>query len=80
MAAAFRSWLAGRRLLIVLDNAANASQVWSLPPATAGCLVIVTSRHHPPGLTIREGARRLTLDVFDQDGGLVLPVSAPRNA
>ncbi|MGW2883618.1 ATP-binding protein [Streptomyces sp. NPDC001233] len=72
MAAAFRSWLAGRRLLIVLDNAASASQVRPLLPATPGCLVIVTSRHRLPGLTIREGARRLTLDVLDQDGSVAL--------
>lgn len=72
MAAAFRSRLAGRRLLIVLDNAASASQVRPLLPATPGCLVIVTSRHRLPGLTIREGARRLTLDVLDQDGSVAL--------
>ncbi|MEU8976634.1 tetratricopeptide repeat protein [Streptomyces monashensis] len=72
MAAAFRSWLAGRRLLIVLDNAASASQVRPLLPATPGCLVIVTSRHRLPGLTIREGAQRLTLDVLDQDGSVAL--------
>jgi hypothetical protein len=38
-----------------------------LLPATPGCLVIVTSRRRLTGLTIREGARRLTLDVLDQD-------------
>ncbi|MFB7914722.1 hypothetical protein [Streptomyces sp. NPDC056061] len=72
MAAAFRSWLADRRLLIVLDNAAGASQVRPLLPATPGCLAIVTSRHRLPGLTIREAARRLTLDVLDQDGSVAL--------
>lgn len=78
MAAAFRSWLAGRRLLIVLDNAASASQVRPLLPATPGCLVIVTSRHRLPGLTIREGAQRLTLDVLDQDGSVALLHSVTR--
>ncbi|MFF8995321.1 ATP-binding protein [Streptomyces sp. NPDC014983] len=72
MAAAFRSLLAGRRLLLVLDNAASASQVRPLLPATPGCLAIVTSRHRLPGLTIREGAARLTLDVLDQDGSVAL--------
>ncbi|MFF7193000.1 ATP-binding protein [Streptomyces sp. NPDC008079] len=72
MAGAFRSRLAGRRLLIVLDNAAGAAQVRPLLPATPGCLVIVTSRHRLPGLSIREGARRITLDVLDQDGSVAL--------
>lgn len=72
MAAAFRSWLADRRVLIVLDNAASAAQVRPLLPATPGCLVVVTSRHRLSGLTIREGARHLTLDVLDQDGSVAL--------
>ncbi len=72
MAAAFRSRLADRRLLLVLDNAVGASQVRPLLPAAPGCLVIVTSRHRLPGLTIREGARRLTLDVLGQDGSVAL--------
>ncbi|MFF5401407.1 ATP-binding protein [Streptomyces misionensis] len=72
MAAAFRSRLAGRRLLLVLDNAAGVAQVRPLLPGTPGCLAIVTSRHRLPGLTIREGARRLTLDVLDRDGSVAL--------
>ncbi|MEU5977470.1 tetratricopeptide repeat protein [Streptomyces sp. NPDC047315] len=72
MAAAFRSCLVGRRLLIVLDNAVGASQVRPLLPATPDCLVVVTSRRRLSGLAIREGARRLKLDVLDQDDSVAL--------
>ncbi|MEU9608671.1 tetratricopeptide repeat protein [Streptomyces sp. NPDC048057] len=72
MAAAFRSCLAGRRLLVVLDNAASASQVRPLLPATPDCLAVVTSRRRLPGLAIREGARRLQLGVLDQEDSVAL--------
>ncbi|MFD0631830.1 NB-ARC domain-containing protein [Catenulispora yoronensis] len=61
-AAAYRSALAGRRVLIVLDNARDASQVRPLLPGSAGCAVIVTSR---PKLTSLAGATFADLDVLD---------------
>ncbi len=64
LAAMYRSLLSGRRVLVVLDNAASAGQVRPLLPGMAGCLAIVTSRNTLSGLAARDGARRLTLDLL----------------
>ena len=60
----YRSLVAGRRMLILLDNAQHEEQVRPLLPAGPGCLVIVTSRRKLAGLAATEGARMLTLDVL----------------
>jgi DNA-binding SARP family transcriptional activator len=60
-AAAFRSTIAGRRLLIVADDAASAGQVVPLLPGTPGCAIVVTSRMRLEGLA---GARLMPLDVL----------------
>ncbi|MBL1114006.1 tetratricopeptide repeat protein [Streptomyces sp. 110] len=61
-AALYRSLLANRRMLLLLDNARDTEQVRHLLPASPGCLAIVTSRNQLTGLIVNEGARPLTLN------------------
>lgn len=68
----YRSLVAERRFLIVLDNAADARAVRPLLPGTPTCLVIVTSRSRLSALVAREGARRLTVDVLAEDEAVEL--------
>ncbi|MGY0459972.1 BTAD domain-containing putative transcriptional regulator [Kitasatospora sp. cg17-2] len=63
-AALYRSLLADRRVLVLLDNAHNAEQVRPLLPGSAGSLALVTGRDGLTGLTACDGARRLVLDVL----------------
>jgi transcriptional regulator with XRE-family HTH domain len=70
--ARFRSLLHGRRLLIVLDNAAHPQQVRPLLPAAPGCLVLVTSRDALTGLVAHDRACRMTLDVLPMDEAVAL--------
>jgi DNA-binding SARP family transcriptional activator/Flp pilus assembly protein TadD len=63
-AARYRSLLAGRRVLVVLDNAGSAEQARPLVPGTPGCAAVVTSRDSLAGLVARDGAVRLDLDLL----------------
>ncbi len=70
-AARYRSLLAGRRMLIMIDNAADAEQVRPLLPGSPACVAVVTSRDALAGLVARDGAHRLDL-------GLLPPAEAVR--
>ncbi|MDI1464108.1 BTAD domain-containing putative transcriptional regulator [Catellatospora sp. KI3] len=65
----YRSLLAGRRLLVVLDDAADEQQVRPLLPGDPGCAVLVTGRNRLGGLS---GARRIDLDVLGPQDALDL--------
>ncbi|MFD9285850.1 BTAD domain-containing putative transcriptional regulator [Streptomyces mirabilis] len=64
LTAAYRTHLAGRKLLLLLDNARDAAQVRPMLPAAADCLAIVTSRNQLTGLVALDGAHPVHLDVL----------------
>ncbi|WP_308295256.1 BTAD domain-containing putative transcriptional regulator [Streptomyces sp. PSAA01] len=64
--ALYRSLVADRRMLILLDNARDAEQVRPLLPGSPGCLVVLTSRNELTSLVVAEQAQPLPLDLLDR--------------
>jgi tetratricopeptide (TPR) repeat protein/transcriptional regulator with XRE-family HTH domain len=73
--ALWRDRLAGRQLLLVLDDAGSSEQVRPLLPGSGGCLVLVTSRRR---LTALDDARAVSLDILPpgQAGALLVRLAA----
>ncbi|MFI2364642.1 NB-ARC domain-containing protein [Promicromonospora sp. NPDC019610] len=66
-AALLRRTLAGRRMLVVLDDAGSAEQVRPLLPGPGACAALVTSRYQLRGLSIRDGARHVAVGPLADD-------------
>jgi DNA-binding SARP family transcriptional activator len=65
----YRDLLAGRRMLVVLDDAADERQVSPLLPGSSDAAVLITSRNRLAGLA---GATRIEVDVLDASQSLDL--------
>jgi len=71
-AARYRTEINGRRMVVLLDNAASVEQIRPLLPGTRSCSVVVTSRDSLPGLVALHGGRRLDLGLLPQEDAVAL--------
>ncbi|MEV0157914.1 tetratricopeptide repeat protein [Micromonospora sp. NPDC050686] len=78
----YRTLLAARRMLVILDNAHSPQQVRPLLPAGPGCVALVTSRSCLSGIVATDGAERITLDALEPSAAYELLVGklGPRRA
>ncbi|MFD2420324.1 NB-ARC domain-containing protein [Amycolatopsis pigmentata] len=70
--AMFRTLVSDRRMLVVLDNAADSHQVAPLLPGAGTCSVVVTSRRRMSGIAARSGAFRIALEPMSPGESLEL--------
>ncbi|TDD02068.1 helix-turn-helix domain-containing protein [Nonomuraea deserti] len=68
----YRSLLADKRVLVLLDNAHSAEQIRPLLPGGSECMAVVTSRDRLTGLAATHGVHRLTLGLLDPDEAAAL--------
>ncbi|GGP17972.1 hypothetical protein LDL08_07810 [Nonomuraea glycinis] len=68
----YRSLTAGRRFLILLDNARDSEQVRPLLPNSAGSLVLITSRRPLTALAAFDGAHLVRIDLPDMSSARAL--------
>lgn len=74
--ALWRSTVADRRMLVLLDNAVSAEQVEDLLPGAPRSFVMVTSRNRLSGLAVRHSARRIALEPLSDPESLALLTNA----
>jgi NB-ARC domain len=68
----YRSLLAGRKILVVLDNAAKVDDIEQLLPASSSCAVVVTSRRALSRLAVHAGAVRVTLTPLTEQHSIAM--------
>jgi DNA-binding SARP family transcriptional activator/tetratricopeptide (TPR) repeat protein len=74
LASLYRTRMAGRQMLMLLDNARDAAQIRPLLPGSSRCAVLVTSRNQLPGLVATDGAQLVTVNMLTSDQARALMI------